>query len=216
MNAVALYFASGDSLYLGGSLLLLAIVVSPYLKHRWMMLSRNIMSWIALASMVMASPPFFWAVDVMFLVIFCLWFIASSTTKPRSVRLRLSAAMVLFLSILALNASELDHRRMPSIRGAPSDHLVVIGDSISSGIDLHSPAWPTIFRQMTGIPVKNLAKPGARVVEGRTMAEQLRQATISFSLKSAEMTCSLARRPPILVGISTYSYRSSPRPDAQL
>ncbi|MGO9588663.1 MAG: SGNH/GDSL hydrolase family protein [Candidatus Acidiferrales bacterium] len=173
MNRVALYFASGDSFYLGGALLPLAIVASPYLKRRWMLLPRNIVSWIALALMVMASPPFFWAVDVIFLAIFSLWFIASNTTKPSWVRLRLSAAVVLFLSVLALNASELAHRRMPLITGTPSDHLVVIGDSISSGIDLHSPAWPAAFARMTGIPVKNLAKPGAGVVEGRTMAGQI-------------------------------------------
>lgn len=70
MNPAALYFASGDSLYSGGVLLLLAIVASPYLKRRWMLLARNIASWSALALMVMACPSLSWLVGVMFGAIF--------------------------------------------------------------------------------------------------------------------------------------------------
>jgi acyl-CoA thioesterase I len=133
---------------------------------------RNVASWIALALMVMASPPFTWVVDVLFLVTFSVWFIAANNTKPLWVKLRFSAATVLFLSVMALSGSELAHRNMPLIAGAPSDHLVLIGDSISSGIDPRVPAWPTLFEQMTGISVKNLSKPGATVVDGRAMAVQ--------------------------------------------
>src|SRR5260370_21105132 len=68
-------------------------------------------------------------------------------------------------------ASELPRRRMPAIVGIPSDHLVVIGDSISSGIDSHVPAWPVVMQQSTGVPVKNLSRPGAQVAEGQDMAE---------------------------------------------
>lgn len=116
MNPVALYFASGESFYLGSCLLLSAIVVSPHLKRRWMLLLRNIASWIALALMVVASPPFCWVVDVMLLVIFSVWFISSN--KPSWTRLRLGTAAILFLSVLVLSASEFAHRRMPLITGA--------------------------------------------------------------------------------------------------
>jgi lysophospholipase L1-like esterase len=138
-----------------------------------MLLPRNVASWIALALMAMASPPFAWVVDVFFLVTFFTWFIAASITRPSWARLRFSAATVLFLSAMALSASELAHRKTPLITGAPSNHLVVIGDSISSGIDPRAPAWPTVFGQMTGVSVKNLAKPGATVADGLAMAGQI-------------------------------------------
>jgi acyl-CoA thioesterase-1 len=175
MNPAALYFASGDSLYSGGVLLLLAIVASPHLKRRWMLLARNIASWSALALIVMACPPLSWPVSLMLLALFGAWFIASNIAPPPAtlVRLRSGAAIVLFLSVLTLSASELAHRKMPLITGLPSDHLAIIGDSISSGIDLLSPAWPTIFQQITGVPVKNLSKPGAEVIDGRAMAERI-------------------------------------------
>lgn len=175
MNPAALYFASGDSLYFGGVLLLLAVLASPYLKRPRMLLARNIASWSALALMVMACPPLSWLVSVMFLALFSAWFIASNIAAPSGtlVGLRSGTAIVLFLSVLTLNASELAHRTMPLIKGLPSDHLAVIGDSISSGIDLRSPAWPTIFQQITGVTVKNLSKSGAEVIDGRAMAERI-------------------------------------------
>jgi hypothetical protein len=49
MNPVGLYFASGDSLYVGAALLMLAITVSPYVKRRWLLRLRNLAAWLALA-----------------------------------------------------------------------------------------------------------------------------------------------------------------------
>src|SRR5260370_36075366 len=68
------------------------------------------------------------------------------------------------------HGSELPRRRIPAIVGIPSDHLVVIGDSISSGIDSHVSAWPVVMQQLTNVPVKNLSGPGAQVAEGQDMA----------------------------------------------
>lgn len=175
MNPAALYFASGDSLYLGSVLLLLAIVASPLLKRRWMLVPRNITSWVAVVLMVMACPPVFWVLDAIFFAVFVFWFVASNTAKLSAtwVRLRSGAAVVLCVSVLALSASEFAHRKMPLITGTPSDRLAVIGDSISSGINPRSPAWPTIFQQTTGVTVENFSRPGAGVVDGRAMAEKI-------------------------------------------
>jgi hypothetical protein len=47
---------------------------------------------------------------------------------------------VLVMLLLVLTAIEFSHRTMPVITRKASDHLVVIGDSISSGIDPRVPA----------------------------------------------------------------------------
>jgi acyl-CoA thioesterase-1 len=175
MNPAVAFFASGDSLYLGIFLLLLAIVASPNVQRRWLLLTRNVVSWFALVMMAMASPPFPWGIDLAVLVAFALWFVAVNVSSHEQtwVKLRWGAAIALFLLLLPLAASELSHRRTPLIVGVPSDHLVVIGDSISSGIDSRYPAWPSLLQQMTGVPVKNLARPGATVIEARSMAENV-------------------------------------------
>lgn len=175
MNPGALWFASGDSLYAGAALLLLVICISPYLKHRWLLRLRNVGSLLALAIIALACPPFPWAVDVMFMTVFALWFVAwNQVTAGRiPMKLNIATAAALFVLLLILPSLELAHRTMPRIAGVPCDHLVVIGDSISSGIDSRVAAWPVVMQQMTGVPVKNLALPGAQTMEGLGMASKV-------------------------------------------
>jgi acyl-CoA thioesterase I len=175
VNPAALYLISGDSLYLGSALLLLAIGVSPYLKSRRMLSARNVAAWFAVALMVVACPPVSWIVAAITLGGFVAWFALSNMDAPTTswTRFRGIVGAVLFLSVLALCTSGLMHRRMPSITGIPSDHLVVIGDSVSSGIDSRSPAWPTVFQQMTDARVKNLARPGATVADAQAMVDSV-------------------------------------------
>src|SRR4051812_23925180 len=172
MNNATLYFASGESLYAGAALLLLAIAISPFLTRRWRTRARNIVCWLALCLMVIASVPLPPIVAALLLFSFVIWIVAIN--KPvqnrftRALRILTSVGLAVFT--LCIVTIELSHRKMPVISGASSDHLVVIGDSISAGIDPAVPAWPKVFQQTTGIPVKNLSVPGAQVNEGPFMA----------------------------------------------
>jgi acyl-CoA thioesterase I len=174
MNAAALYFASGDSLYSGVVLLFVMIVTPQWRGRRWLQVLRSLVTWIAVALLVMASPPFpVWA-DAIFATSFLLW-LTADRSHPGSVwsRLRFPSAAVLLLWLLVFPLLEFTHRRMPAISGAPADHLVVLGDSISSGIDPRVPAWPAIFQQQTGLSVKNLSRAGADVAEAQLMARSV-------------------------------------------
>jgi acyl-CoA thioesterase-1 len=175
VNPVLLYFASGESLYSGAALLLLALAISPYFEGGWLLRSRNIVSWLALAMIVMACPPFACIVDAVFGAAFLLWFIAWNKVGPGRTlaRLRVVGTAVLLALLLVLPAIELFHRRMPLLEGEASDHLVVIGDSISSGLDAHVPPWPAVMQQLTQVEVRNLSRPGATTREGQAMAEKV-------------------------------------------
>jgi acyl-CoA thioesterase I len=124
-----------------------------------------------LALILMACPPFSWTVDAIFLAAFTLWFaVVNQWLNWPGTGWRPWSAAALLILLLMLTASELLHRRMPAIVGAPSDHLVVIGDSISSGIDPRVPAWPVVMQQLTNVAVKNLSRPGAQTAEAQDMA----------------------------------------------
>jgi acyl-CoA thioesterase-1 len=177
MNPVALYFASGEALYPGAVLLLLAMAISPYVQALWQVRLRNIAGWLALAMIVMACPPFPWIVDAIFLGTFALWFIAWNQTAPGQSRdrLRPTTTIILLVLLLVLPTMERSHRTIPLISGEPSDHLVVIGDSISAGLGSNVPAWPVVFQQLTGMSVKNLAGAGAQTIDAQVMAEKVTQ-----------------------------------------
>jgi acyl-CoA thioesterase I len=176
MNTIALYFASGESLYTGAALLAAAIVFSPYLRHPLLLRLRSLATWVALALIVMACPPFPWIVDLIFFATFAVWLVTANrnTQKQSKTRIRVAATVSLLALLVVLPASEVLHRRKPMIVGFPSDHLVVIGDSISAGIDPRTPAWPSVLQQETRVPAKNLAQPGAQVRDGLSMAEQVK------------------------------------------
>jgi len=178
MNPLVLYFASGESLYSGAALLGLAMVLSPFVKSRWALLSRNVVVWLSSVFMVMACPPFSWATDIAFFLSFLLWYLLSNRARPRRswLKLQFASTALLFSLLLVLAGLEFTHRRMQSIAGVSDDHLLVLGDSVSSGIDARVPAWPAVFERMTGVPVKNLARPAARTIDGLEMAQSITSA----------------------------------------
>lgn len=172
MNSLLLFFVSGESLYDGAALLLLALVTSPYLGGRWPRLFRNIAVLFAITLIVLASPPVVWEIATVFLVAVASWFIA--VDRPGRWRTaQLISALLVSVLVLAISVVELLHRSMSTLRGASNDHLVVIGDSISAGIDPRVRPWPAVFQQSTGIPVKNLARPGALAIDGPALATGL-------------------------------------------
>jgi lysophospholipase L1-like esterase len=176
MSRIALYFASGESLYFGAALLLLALFAPINSKRVWMLRARNVVACVALVFMVMACPPFALVVDLIFLALFVLWLVTLNRASPSQVSMRMQrcSTLVLAILLLVLSASEFSHRRMPRIMSF-SDHLVVIGDSISSGISSPSEPWPAVFQQMCAMEVRNLARPGAQVSEGLLMAADLKE-----------------------------------------
>jgi acyl-CoA thioesterase I len=175
MNPVALYFASGESLYAGSSALMLAIVLSPLLRRPWMLRLRNLGAWLGLSLIAMACPPFSCIVYVMLLGLFASWFVLSQwTSGPIAPRLQIGTGTALLAVLLVISTLEFSRRKMPTITGVGSDHLVVIGDSISSGIDPHVASWPVVMQQLTGLPTTNLARPGSQVTDAKIVAKQVK------------------------------------------
>lgn len=68
--------------------------------------------------------------------------------------------------------SEFSHRTLSAVTGTLDQQIVIVGDSLSSGLGNVTP-WPTFFQRTTGLPVKNLARPGSGVHDAMSMAEQI-------------------------------------------
>jgi acyl-CoA thioesterase-1 len=175
MNPIALYFASGESLYAGSALMLLLVALTPFAQNRWLRRLHSLLIWIALAMMAMACPPFPWAIDAFFFAAFIAWLIAWSSfrkSKPRRIA-RIITASLFTLLLIVLPLCELPYRARPVFTGTLADHLVVIGDSISAGIDPAELPWPAVLQQQSGIPVTNLAFPGDTVANAIKHAQKL-------------------------------------------
>jgi lysophospholipase L1-like esterase len=169
-----LYFASGESLYLGVGLLIMAIVMSSFRKPYWLPYARILATWIGVAMIVMASPPLSRNVVIFLVIIFFIWLVTSAKSRATSwISLQTFTSCVLLVSVLVLCAIEYRHRRMPKMHTQIDDHLVVLGDSISAGVGGSTATWPSIMQTVTGVEVKNLSKAGAVVADGFVMAERI-------------------------------------------
>lgn len=175
MNPVVLYFASGESFYLGTALLLVLAASSILPVLHFSIRIRRIGVWVALVLMVMASPPFSVTTDVIFGSVFVLWTIASNRTESGRnwARLRVFAASTLIILVVGLLSQEISRRKAPVVRGLKSSSLVIIGDSISAGIGNQVRPWPVVMQQTTGVKVTNLSRPGATMSDGLAIADRV-------------------------------------------
>jgi len=125
----------------------------------------------------MSSPPLAWSIDALFGAAFLAWLVSANRRKQkRAWRRFYTAALVsLFLLLLIIPITEFTHRTLPTIRGEKSDHIVVIGDSISAGIGIRVRPWPDVIQEITATKVTNLSKPGATMVDGLAMADRVTQ-----------------------------------------
>lgn len=63
--------------------------------------------------------------------------------------------------------AEIPRHRSPTLRLPPATPVVVIGDSISSGIGTGERPWPEVLADRLARPVVNLARPGATAQSAR-------------------------------------------------
>ncbi len=176
MSPIAIFFASGESLYPGVAVLSFSIAMASFRLPNLIGWMGRFSLWIGVAFVIMACPPVSWIVGALFGVA-CLAWIITGYRRPSSSRrqgiLRGALAVSLVVILLMVAATDFLHRRMPTIQGEHADHLVVLGDSISAGIGTRVRPWPDLMKEMTGFEIVNLSVPGATVLSGLAMANRL-------------------------------------------
>ena len=175
MNPIALWLASGESLYVGAAVLVLVVGWSWWVRNRWVVRVRNFLAWVGLAMVVLACVPMAWwgygALVAVFGGWFAFWNLGKVGKWGRVVRICSAVGLVGFRA--GMRVHELPYREMREVEGATSDHLVVVGDSISAGIDGGSVPWPVVFERETGVRVVNLARPGIGTEEAVELAKKV-------------------------------------------
>jgi acyl-CoA thioesterase-1 len=175
MNPLALYFASGESLYAGGLLLLAAIGASFLQLNKWLRRLVSLSVWTALALMLMACPPYALWVYVAFAAMVVAWLVAAAGSKRTPARRATHGltSIALAISTIALCAAEYRHRFLSPIPMSRPDHLTIIGDSITAGLGDERSRWPVLFEKESGIPFKDLSRAGDQVAEANLAANRL-------------------------------------------
>ena len=169
MNPLVLYFASGETLYIGGGILLVTIILSPWAKSRWQKRLRNLAAIVGLLLMILSCAPLPWILYGGLAASFIAWLIAWNQTPKKWIRT--ATATCLAVTITTAIAMELPHRHDRILTQGQHNHLTIIGDSISAGIK-SGPTWSAIY-STKGVRIKNLSRAGIVVGEAMPMARKM-------------------------------------------
>ncbi len=167
-----LYFAGGVAVYLGLLLVILALVLEIYAPE-----SRSL-TWVvrllALAGIILlgaSSPAVPVFVSVLWGFLFVSWRICSNQNNYRT-SFFYSYLLVLFILFnIVLLAGSIYRSFLPPVPAQSPARLLVIGDSLTAGehYDSIDKYWPGYLEEKAEFPVEVLARPGARLTDGRQM-----------------------------------------------
>jgi lysophospholipase L1-like esterase len=167
MNPLALTIADGRAFFFG-----LAMVLAAEAAILWLGTGvlRTIAACLALVGVVLVLfspvPVSLWALGP--------WLVISIGgvlvgNRGRAWRpAQIGAAALLLAATLWLGLAEAPYHFRPLVTVPPEKTVYVVGDSLSSGtryprLQPHERCWPEALHEMTGLPVVNLAVPGAKV-----------------------------------------------------
>jgi acyl-CoA thioesterase-1 len=156
-------------------LLLLLIALSFFIKNPWLIRLRNFLAWFGIALLILACAPLPWWMYAAATTAYLFWFIAWNLGSARKqiAKWRTVSAVLCAIVIIVFTVTQLPYRSSPTISGPPTDHLVIVGDSISAGIDGGYDPWPIVFQHETGTHVLNLSRPGIGVEEAIPLAKKV-------------------------------------------
>jgi len=162
MNPITLHFANGNTFFFGIIIFITVALLSLLAKRKIWYVVFRITVILGILGVLFSSTPLaiwyyaFWAIPVIWL----LWILYAeknmNTWQIHIVRL--------FIIVFSLTAAMLEfpYHLKPAIAFDSKRSLVVIGDSISAGVenDGVTATWPSIFKQQFHVAVIDLSQPG--------------------------------------------------------
>ena len=171
---IVFHLISGDALYSGAALLLIALAVASTSRKRALRALTAIFALSGVTLVILsATPTRFWLL-IAWLIITFAWLVLEPPRSPALRKVRCAARASAAVTILALIAFEIPHALTSRVPCQPGTHICVIGDSISAGIDnSRNATWPALLTRRTGLEIINNAQAGATTLTARQQVENI-------------------------------------------
>jgi acyl-CoA thioesterase-1 len=183
MNGLVLHFANGNSLFVGFLVTAVACILSSPRRHAVVRSALRILNLVGGILVVLSATPFPPWAYVIWALAFSLCLVAAEWPRERKPGWRPVAVGLLLLVSTILSALEYPYHRRPSLPLPKDKPIVVIGDSISAGVQSRENPWPAVLARMTGLSVTNLALGGNTAGGALDEARSLREADVSVLLE---------------------------------
>jgi acyl-CoA thioesterase-1 len=172
MSPFVMRFADGSVFFLGLALVLFALFLRGFSHRRWVVSVWNLSAVVGMLCVFLSANP-------QPLFAYILWGLSALGTlvvvkTPGAKQWGRGAAWALLLLGTAyLGIAEARHHRRPHFSMPVDTPVYVIGDSISAGTGVATRCWPEMLADIGGIPVTNLAQPGATVEDALRQAARI-------------------------------------------
>jgi acyl-CoA thioesterase-1 len=173
MNPIALFFANGNAFFAGCAMIVTACCGALIARGRRAGIGWGIMLATGAIFISVTSTPLPGGFYV-------LWGLAALAAwlrigRPQGARraLWVTQAAAILMTAGAF-AWEVPHWFFPGPLHAADGRVIVIGDSISAGVNDGSRTWPTVLRTDYGVDVLDLSEPGMFLERAASLAKAIR------------------------------------------
>lgn len=171
----AAHFASGNALFSGTALIVLAIAWTTLPLQRPSIRLRTALLYPAVVLVAASATPLPYWFYAMWLAAVAAWWVivrrAGHSQKRRPSRIAGALSVALCLVAVAWEARTL---WPPPLTPAASATVYVVGDSVSAGMnDAPADTWPAVMGRRYSVPVVNLAQAGGTARSALRQAEQI-------------------------------------------
>jgi acyl-CoA thioesterase I len=172
MNPIILYMADGKSFFIGLALAGLGVACLLRFQARFVRPVSTIAVLVGMALVLISSTPQpLWSYILWFASAGVCLLVGNSNKAPR--KLRTNSAILMLLLTCGLLWAEAAYLRRPKVAIPAGKTVYVLGDSLSAGMGTDDRCWPAVLAQISGLPVVNLAEPGATVQSALRQAERV-------------------------------------------
>lgn len=168
MNSFIFHFATGNSLYTGIFLLLLAVLIACLRRPRWWRWAAHLLAIIGVLFIWLSASPTPRLLYWLLLLTLAAWLLFDRRSRRFGFPLRLCLVAV----PLAMCLLEYPHRFMPPLPSRQHRHIYVLGDSITAGYD-HTDPWPVLLQRRSGVATTSLARVGSTLTDGLQQADRI-------------------------------------------
>jgi len=173
MTPLAYHLAGGNVFFLGAILIAAGCAFSFFFRGGFLSVISRLAALLGIVAVIFSPTPLPGWLSFIWLLLVAVWLLVQNlkaTSETKFTTICRSLALLLSLTVIL---SELPSHMKPSLPGGPYDKVVLLADSISSGLNPDEKTWPKIIREEYGVTLLDFSRAGATVRDAIRMADSI-------------------------------------------
>jgi len=173
MTPLAYHLAGGNVFFLGAILIAAGCLFAFFFRGGFLSVVSRLAALLGIVAVIFSPTPLPGWLSFIWLSVVGFWLLVQNlkaTSDTKFTTICRTLALVLSITVILY---ELPRHLKPSLPGGPYDKVVLLADSISSGLDPEEKTWPKMIREERGVDLLDLSRAGATVRDAVRMADRV-------------------------------------------